>query len=781
MKFLKVIFLASTLLACQINAEALFEEHILFQNLGGAISDKGVDLNNDGFTDIVYTSYLNNHIKWFENDGNQNFTAHLIAENYSHPRAVDAADLDGNGTIDLVSSGQNKISWFSNDGNGNFTENVITTSWYVVNGVQVKDPFTDLIIDINSDGKVDILATSCTSGVLGWFENDGSGNFTEHIIKDNWTLVSEASSADIDSDGDVDIFAAAQASGIWWFENDGNENFTEHLIFNGWVKPNRIQAGDIDGDGDMDFAAGSCGTSAVVGWFENDGSENFTCHPLRTSFGGPRTPVLCDADGDGDVDIFATAWSASLTIFFENDGSQDFSQHVISTDAWDLLDIDAADLDSDGDIDLIGGSAEAASNQLRWWENIDSFCIADFDIDINSGHAPFTAQFTDMSYSKPPVNSWAWDFNSDGTIDSYEENPLHSFSAPGIYTVTLISSNSFISDTCVMDELVSVFDGESALRFYTTLSSALCPASQSINITDSLTIEAWIYPTGWGSNASLGYGTILDKVNFSLVLFKNVYGVNCLGFKLKHEGGLNSLAVTPDNSISLNGWQHVAATYSYSDGIVRIYINGVEQALTFNPTPSGKIADNTTLSLSIGLLQNNNFRFDGIIDEVRLWNVTRTHQDILDNMSGCLNGNEEGLSGYWKMNEGNGDSLFDCSPNQNDFSLTFVKWVQGTPFDPTGIEENTIPLIPVDDFHRFKCLTLPGNRFEVSFLQNSACETSLSLFDVSGREVKEIFKGILYPGLNTLFFELHSMPLGQYFLMIKTDNNLYSAKIALFK
>ncbi|MBN1620822.1 VCBS repeat-containing protein, partial [candidate division WOR-3 bacterium] len=132
-----VVFLSlSALWALSISAEALFEEHILFQNLGGAISVKGVDLNTDGFTDIIYSSYLNNHIKWLENDGNQNFTAHLIADNYSHPRAVDAVDLDQNGTIDIVSSGQNKISWFSNDGSGNFTENVITTSWYVVNGVQ---------------------------------------------------------------------------------------------------------------------------------------------------------------------------------------------------------------------------------------------------------------------------------------------------------------------------------------------------------------------------------------------------------------------------------------------------------------------------------------------------------------------------------------------------------------------------------------------------------------------------------------------------------------------
>ncbi|MBN1151317.1 VCBS repeat-containing protein [candidate division WOR-3 bacterium] len=781
MKTIVLVFIITVLSVFSISAEALFEEHILFNNLGGAISVKGIDLNEDSFTDIVYSSYLNNHIKWLENDGNQNFTSHSVSENYSHPRAVDVADLDQNGTLDIVSSGQNKISWFSNDGSCNFTENIIDTTWHVVNGVQVIDPFTDLIIDINSDGIIDILATSCSSGVLGWFENDGSGNFTEHIIKDNWTLVSEASPADIDSDGDADIFAAAQASGIWWFENDGNESFTGHLIFNGWVKPNRIQAGDVDGDGDMDFVAGSCGTSAVVGWFENDGNESFTCHPLRTSFGGPRTPIICDIDDDGDYDIFATGWSASLTVFFENDGYQNFSQYIISTDAWDLLDLDIADLDSDGDLDLIGGSAEAASHHLRWWESLNSFCIADFEVDINTGHAPLTVNFTDLSYCKPQALSWAWDFDSDGTIDSNEENPSHSYTVPGTYTVTLIVSNNLETDTFVIEDLISAFDGESALKFSTTLSSVIRDGTPSVNITDSLTIEAWIYPTGWGSNSALGYGTILDKVNYSLVLFKGVYGVHCLGFKLKHEGGQNSLTLTPDSSINLNGWQHVAATYSFSDSTVKIYINGVEQNLTFNPAPTGKIADNSSTNLSIGLLQSNNFRFDGIIDEVRLWNVTRTHQEILDNMSLYLNGTEQGLSGYWKMNEGYGDSIFDCSPNSNNFPLVSVKWVQGTPFYPTGIEESFTPTNPLNGSESLLCARVLNGNFKVSFFQKSNCMVSVSIFDVCGRQVKNIFQGNLCPGLQELIFDMRSFPSGQYFLTLKTDEDFLSTKIALLR
>jgi PKD repeat protein len=52
-----------------------------------------------------------------------------------------------------------------------------------------------------------------------------------------------------------------------------------------------------------------------------------------------------------------------------------------------------------------------------------------------SGHAPLQVQFTDMSFASG--QGWRWDFNNDGIIDSYLQNPLHSYTSPGVYTVKL--------------------------------------------------------------------------------------------------------------------------------------------------------------------------------------------------------------------------------------------------------------------------------------------------------------------------------------------------------
>lgn len=90
------------------------------------------------------------------------------------------------------------------------------------------------------------------------------------------------------------------------------------------------------------------------------------------------------------------------------------------------------------------------------------YCTASDSIDITlnptptanftavpvSGPAPLNVQFTDASTGSP--NSWAWDFESNGSIDSYDQNPLHQYNSPSIYTVTLIATNTY---GCSDDEI----------------------------------------------------------------------------------------------------------------------------------------------------------------------------------------------------------------------------------------------------------------------------------------------------------------------------------------
>ncbi len=68
-----------------------------------------------------------------------------------------------------------------------------------------------------------------------------------------------------------------------------------------------------------------------------------------------------------------------------------------------------------------------------------NYSVANFTSNVTSGNTPLTVQFTDLSTGSP--SSWEWDFNSDGQVDSNEQNPMYEFKDVGTYNVTLRAAN----------------------------------------------------------------------------------------------------------------------------------------------------------------------------------------------------------------------------------------------------------------------------------------------------------------------------------------------------
>ncbi len=89
----------------------------------------------------------------------------------------------------------------------------------------------------------------------------------------------------------------------------------------------------------------------------------------------------------------------------------------------------------------------------------ESYILANFKADKNVGGPPLQVQFTDISLSDPayPILSWQWDFDNDGAIDSYAQNPpVWTYNDGGTYDVRLIVSNGLNSDTLVLEEFITV-------------------------------------------------------------------------------------------------------------------------------------------------------------------------------------------------------------------------------------------------------------------------------------------------------------------------------------
>jgi Leucine-rich repeat (LRR) protein/PKD repeat protein len=79
--------------------------------------------------------------------------------------------------------------------------------------------------------------------------------------------------------------------------------------------------------------------------------------------------------------------------------------------------------------------------------------IASFTAETVSGDVPLTVQFTSTSTN---ARSWNWDFDSDGVIDNTEENPSHTYTSVGTFTVALTVSDGVRTDTSIMPAMITV-------------------------------------------------------------------------------------------------------------------------------------------------------------------------------------------------------------------------------------------------------------------------------------------------------------------------------------
>ncbi|MCU0646204.1 MAG: FG-GAP-like repeat-containing protein, partial [bacterium] len=536
----------------------------------------------------------------------------------------------------------------------------------------------------------------------------------------------------------IDVIGCVWGSNrISWWENDGAENFTEHILASNFTFAHWVHAADLDSDGDHDILGAAYGANEIA-WWENDGNRNFVKRTICNSFANVTSVFGKDLDGDGDVDVLSAAETANQIRWWENDGAQHFTEHIIANNFAGASHAHPEDLDGDGDMDVIGASR--FGHKVTWWESIDIFLMPDFVARTMTGHAPLAVQFKDSSFARPAVTAWQWDFNNDGTIDAQEQTPAFSYEQPGTYTVRLIVSNDSLSQTITRENYIQVFDGESALSFDGKAGMAKCPATPTLNLTSAATFEAWINPGGWGSLANMGFGRIVDKKNISLLL--NGQGgslhPHSLVVWLATTNGTAGFACTPENSISLNQWQHVAMTYDGASSVARIFINGIEQTVTQKSGQfSGAIVDNIAIDLRIGNGATP-FIFDGAIDEVRVWQTMRSSQEIQSNMSHYLKGDEAGLIGYWQMNEGNGLTISDKSGHNHSGILDKAKWIAGNKLEkPVGVEMNQHGDFSVPE--KFSLDQNYPNPFNssttIQFHLPRASHLSLKIFDVTGRLV----------------------------------------------
>ncbi|NEQ69323.1 MAG: LamG domain-containing protein, partial [Symploca sp. SIO2D2] len=231
----------------------------------------------------------------------------------------------------------------------------------------------------------------------------------------------------------------------------------------------------------------------------------------------------------------------------------------------------------------------------------------------------------------------------DEQLPIYEENtPQH----PKVDLSSLTSANAF--DYHKTDSVL-YFDGD---QDYISIVD-----EQALRVT-KYTVEAWVKPDGVPNTAWSG---IVGKPgrNYNIWLSNTGY----VEQDFHTTTNTNTRFPTPAKSLQWNKWQHIAIT---NDGTTaKTYINGELKA--DSPVGHPLVVDKTNLIMGACLDGPTSWNawFKGYLTEIRLWKEVRTETEIKDNMLHRLKGDEEGLAGYWPLNNVGNNIASDETDNEN--------------------------------------------------------------------------------------------------------------------
>lgn len=390
------------------------------------------DIDGDGIVDVIHVDpiYTNPLVErkgavyWWKRSPNGDMTRHVINDDFYGARYANAADVDGDGDMDVIACAyyglhdymhnqraNGRYVWFENlDGAGqDWTKHTVGEffwgAYHIDSGDVDGDGDIDFVgISYLTEGQlleiIDGRLITVNDGDVVLFENlDGAGlEWAQHDLDDDLKAEGQVTMADMDADGDKDIVAAGTGI-ISWFENTGAD-WPRHDVVE--FRGNGIaDVGDIDGDGDLDIVGNGYNTTSMF-WVENlDGQASLWTVHLIDAFNSGEIVHLVDVEGDGDLDVVATRRTGTPAAeYFENLGSgSSWQRRIIKLyyyhpQASGETSIAVGDINGDGRLDAVTSNAgtvgpgEVSDEQLCWFDLSTFDTDGDLTSSVLDGGAP---------------------------------------------------------------------------------------------------------------------------------------------------------------------------------------------------------------------------------------------------------------------------------------------------------------------------------------------------------------------------------------------------------
>ena len=323
------------------------------------------------------------------------FSEHLLVGNLGYVFGVAAADLDGDGDLDLTSpdirnKSHSTLFWYRNDGKGKFKQLIIfegEPGWFERHA----------IADIDGNGTLDVAIINNQKGNVVWFANSGkpaAGPWQRHLISNDCSRAYDVTLADFDGDGNVDAATSGYVSNqIAWYEHPGKDRldrqWKRRVIDTAMQEARTIATGDFNRDGKIDLLATAVGApdapnhESQVVWYENPGRparQSWTRRVISQEFPAAIHGHPVDLDRDGDLDIVMAHGmrveadpkvERHQVVWYENIGKPGaiprWKPHRVGLLPF-AFEVIAGDIDGDGDLDL-AATAWSKGDRVVWFEN----------------------------------------------------------------------------------------------------------------------------------------------------------------------------------------------------------------------------------------------------------------------------------------------------------------------------------------------------------------------------------------------------------------------------
>lgn len=473
------------------------------------------DVDSNGYNDILAGGSYNNVKLLMANGTGTDYSSTNLPTPLIFLQGSNFADIDNNGTIDIFACHDDGISSvYNNDGAGNYTYDLGLLNAISTVPSDNSGNYGSTWTDYDNDGDLDMYLSKCRLGVTDsmdgrrlnmLFQNDGLGNYTDVAgaagllpLAQSWA----ADFADIDNDGDLDVFIINHDIPSQLLINNGDGTFTDITATSGLVTGlTAIALGiqckfsDFDNDGFVDLlVTGRSGAHRL--FWNNSGNLSFTeSDPFATSGNGIQSAAIGDLNNDGNVDVIAgfaigfNTPSANSDILFFNDGNANNYLNVQLTGLGNATNGIGARLEVYGAWgkqirEIRAGESYGIFNSfmmhfgtgletnvdslvVRWPSGIvDVVCNPSINsiVQLTEGTMPTTtsiASFTettsgfDVSFTNTGsgYSNVIWDFGDGNT--STLQDPTHGYATIGTYTVCLINSNACNTDTTCQSVTIS--------------------------------------------------------------------------------------------------------------------------------------------------------------------------------------------------------------------------------------------------------------------------------------------------------------------------------------